>query len=101
MDKRVQIGGYEYMSEINRGVMALNEANTALNRIVEERPGLAVMMVLVAKAALRLTTIRDALENLREIGQYEAERRKREKKRKSPSNPGQGRNAGASDEQAR
>jgi hypothetical protein len=61
-------GGYAYREIVRSGEIALDEANEALRRLIDERPGPQTQAMLIATAAVRLNKARKAFAELDEIG---------------------------------
>lgn len=65
---KAQVGGYEFNYECTRIRNAATEIRKALTKILEGNAGPQTIAVLIAKSAIELTNIFDALSNLEKIG---------------------------------
>lgn len=66
MSKRA-VGGYAFNAEVNRARNANRSAREALRRIIEEKPGPQTLSLLIAKAALALGEIDQAVGEIEQI----------------------------------
>lgn len=71
-----QIGGYEFNSECVRIKNASNAIRNALNQIIETNPGPQTLYMLVAKMAVQVSTITDAVNIIEDIGKDAKDTRK-------------------------
>ena len=65
---KTQVGDYEFNYELNRIRTAANNIRDALSKVLEGNPGPQTIIALIAKAALEITTILDAVTNIEKIG---------------------------------
>ena len=76
---KTQVGGYEFNYELTRIRNAANTIRDALSRIIEENPGPQTIYALIAKSAVQIGIILDAISKIEEIG-------KRQKKQRTQTN---------------
>lgn len=65
---RKQIGGYGFNSECASIRQSLETMRMALTRIIDENPGPQKTNVLIARAAMEIPKISNAVNNIEEIG---------------------------------
>jgi hypothetical protein len=71
-----QIGGYEFRSECIRIKNATTVLRNSLSQIIETNPGPQTLYMLVAKMAVQVSTITDAVNNIEDIGKEAKANRK-------------------------
>ena len=65
---KAQIGGYEFNAELARIRNAANTMRDALTKLLEGNPGPQTIAALVARMALQISIIFDAIGNIQKIG---------------------------------
>lgn len=65
---KAQTGGYEFNYQISRIRNAANTIREALSRIVDENPGPQTIWALIAKSAVQIGIILDAVTEIEKIG---------------------------------
>jgi hypothetical protein len=63
-----QIGGYEFKNQCNEIRNSTSAIRKSLTRIIEENPGPQTTAVLIAKMALEVSNITNAVTNIEAIG---------------------------------
>lgn len=85
---KLYVGGSDFNAEIARIRDAANEITDALSRILEGTPGPQTIYALIAKCAVKVGIILDAVANIDKIGKNEKkERTKKEGPDRDPIHP--------------
>ena len=71
-----RVGGYEFNYQCARIRSAAGELNQSLKKVIESNPGPQTMAMLMARMALEVAAIGEAINNLERIGTTEKSQRK-------------------------
>jgi len=72
---KAQVGGYEFNNECNRIRQAANIIRDALQKVIEGNNGPQSIIAYVAKMAVQIGIILDAIGNIEEIGRQTRDQR--------------------------